>query len=362
MRRLIDEQPNNPLGWLGEAGVLWWEADAEYALFKDTSPLDALFEEDVRKVLETSEPLLDSKDPARKADGHFAAGMALGVHGQMELARGRYLKAYSDGKKAIKHLKKCVKLDPDYHDAYLGLGIFDYQTDRLPAVLKLPMLFVHRGDAQRGLARMRQAMERGRFSKDQAAGFLLTILIREGDNAGALELLARLRAEFPRSAYLRYREAVVLARAGDWERSQRTLFALLADAPADPSFERKELSIFCGLAGAHCFERPYAEEAERWLDRALAEKSSARWTSPLLFWRGLARDVLGRRADAVQDYTRALAVPDVRFAHEHARHCLSTACDREETLRALRELARAIPAGVARAGAGSSAVQKQRPR
>lgn len=341
VRGLLAAQPQNPMGYLAEAGLLWWQAEAEVNLFLESPQMSAVFEQDVQNAISLGERLADSKDPVREADGHFIAGMAWGLHGQAELQRGRWLKAYSDGKKAIRHLKKCVKTDPDYQDAYLGLGIFDYQTDRLPAALKLPMLFVHRGDAKRGIARIIQSMEKGRFARDQAGAFLLTIYVKEGDWDAALALLKRLREQFPQSPYFRYREASLLALRGDWEASYRNALELLDEAASQPDLlGRKQLSLFCGQVGAQCLDQTFTSAFVRWLDRALSESSSSRWASLLYLYRGVARDVLGQRVDAVHDYSKAVAAPDFPPAHEFARRCLGSACDREETLRMLRELAR----------------------
>lgn len=341
MRRLIEEQPANPLGYLGEAELLWWQGDAEYGLFKDSKTLEALFEADIAKAVKLADGLTDSPDPIRKADGHFVAGMALGLHGQAELLRGRWLKAYSDGKKAIKHLKKCMKLDPSNRDVLLGLGIFDYQTARLPLLLKAPMLFVHRGDAKRGIAYIQQAMERGRFSREQAGTFLLSIYLKEGDMESALALLKRLRRQFPTSSYFVFREAALRAEAGDMAGSFRDALELFERASADPGIlGRKQLSLFCALVGPQCLDETYTSAMVRWLDRALAEPEAARYRALLYLYRGVSRDVLGQRVDAVRDYSLAVAAPDFPPAHEYARHCLGSACDREEALRILRDLAR----------------------
>ncbi|MBI5245065.1 MAG: hypothetical protein HY922_15485 [Elusimicrobia bacterium] len=341
IRRLIADQPSNPLGYLGEAELLWWQADAEYGLFKDSKTLEALFEEDIARAVKLADGLLDSPDPIRKADGHFVAGMGLGLHGQAEVLRGRWMKAYSDGKKAIKHLKKCIKLDPGNQDVLLGLGIFDYQTARLPVLLKVPMFFVHRGDAKRGIAYIRQAMERGRFSREQAGTFLLSIYLKEGDMESALSLLKGLRRQFPGSSYFVFREAALLAESGDLKGSFRDAMELFERASADPAvLGRKQLSLFCALVGPQCLDETYASALVRWLDRALEEPEAAHYRALLYLYRGIARDVLGQRVDAVRDYSLSIGAPDVPPAHEYARRCLGSACDREETLRILKDLAR----------------------
>ena len=56
-----------------------------------------------------------------------------------------------------------------------------------------------RGDAARGIDRIRQAMERGRISQHQASSFLLSIYLQAGDDKRALPLLRMLRENFPTS-------------------------------------------------------------------------------------------------------------------------------------------------------------------
>jgi tetratricopeptide (TPR) repeat protein len=350
-RRFIEAEPDNPLGYFGDAGLIWWQADAEGGGLSDRPDLASAFEADTEKCLALAAAMIESPSEQERSDGHFILGMTLGLRGQAELIRGEWMRAYSDGKKAIKHLKKCVKIAPDYHDAYLGLGIFDYQTAKLPVALKLPMLFVHRGNAERGLSRIRQASEKGRFSRDQAATFLLTLLIREGRLSEALPLLSRLRRQFPGSPYFRFREAVLLDRAGDWEGSLRSMLALLDSVPGDPSLlGRKQRTLLCGVAGGKCLDKPFAEAASRWASRALGEKACSRWSSLLYLYRGLARDILGLRVDAVNDYSKAVSEPDVPPAHEAARLCLHSACDRDAVQDILKDLcAGTLPWGPARA-------------
>lgn len=341
MRKLIEEQPSNPLGYLGEAGLLWWQATAEFGLFKDTPALEAVFEKDVDAAVAAAKPLIDSDDPRSRADGYFASGMALGLHGQREIGRGRFLKAYFDGKKAVKHLKKCVKLDPDYHDAYLGLGVFDYQAASLPGVLKIPALIMIRGDAARGIDRIRQAMERGHISQHQAASFLLSIYLDAGDDKRALPLLRMLRESFPTSPYFVFREAVLLHRLGDREASLQDVSSLFERARTERELlGRKQLGLFCGTSGEDCFDAKSMESALAWLDLALAESAKAPWASMLHAYRGASWDILGRRALASADYHKALALPAFGPSHEYARRCLESPCDRKAVVGILKEAAR----------------------
>lgn len=344
LRRLIETDPESPFGYLFEAGAIWWQATTEYGLFKDTPTLEGLFERDVDAAISLSKTRFSSKDRAERADAYFVAGMALGVRGQWGLSRGRWMKAYFDGKKAVKYLRKCVKLAPDHHDAYLGLGIFDYQAAHLPGILKVSALMTVRGDAERGKARIRQAAENGRLVAQQAAVFLVSLLLEEGENAQALALLQGLRGDFPRSPYFSFLEVVLRHRLGDEEGSRKEAIALARRSAQDKELlQRKLLSLLCGPTGPKCLDDDGVRGALAWLDGALrAPKDRGEpphWRTLLYLYRGAAKDILGgQRPSAEGDYRKAMTLPDLAGARQWARHCLLTPCDREEVSRILKEM------------------------
>ncbi|HEX4047507.1 MAG TPA: hypothetical protein VH309_06715, partial [Elusimicrobiota bacterium] len=271
--KLIELEPDNPFGYLFEAGGIWWESSQEFGLFQDTPALQGLFEADVAAAQTKADAYIDSDDPQMRADGYFVSGMALGTLGQWRLMKGHWIDAYFAGKKAIKHLRKCVKLDPDYYDAYLGLGVFDYQAARLSGIAKLGFLLGVRGDEQRGLAEIRLAAGKSRYARRQASEFLLCIdLIDRRDFAASLSVLEKLRADFPQSPYYLFLEAQVRDRLGERSASQELGRRLYAQIAADPAaFEPKWLTLVCGLTGPDCLSQPDAEAALGWFDRALQD-------------------------------------------------------------------------------------------
>lgn len=348
-RRLIELQPDDPMGYLFEAGGIWWQSSQEYGLFKDTPTLQGLFEQDVEAAVRKARDYIDSADPSLRADGYFASGMALGTRGQWNVMKGRWIAAYWDGKKAVKHLNKCLKLDPQYHDAYLGLGLFDYQTARFSGVARLgAALGGMRGDEARGLERITRAAEKSRISRPQAAQLLASLYILDRhDYASALPLIQGLRASFPRSVYFTFLEALLRHRLGDWDGSLALGRELFEAAAADPAaFRRKELTLVCGLSGADCLNRTDTERVLAWtghaLDSAAKEKPSAFQTWVRLL-HAHALDLLGRREEAQSEYSRVTRLPDFDGARERARACLAKPCDRDALLNLLRERSRPAP-------------------
>lgn len=340
-RRIIELEPDNPFGYLFEAGAIWWQSSQEYDLFKSTPALQGLFEADIEAALRKADAYMDSKDPPMKADGYFASGMALGTRGQWKLLKGRHLDAYFDGKKAVKNLKRCLKLDDQYLDAYFGLGVFDYQAARLSSAVKLGLLFGMRGDEKRGLERIGLAMEGSRCAGRQAAEFLIHIyLVDRHDFARALVVVQRLRREFPSSPYFLFLEMLLRHRLGDWDGSVALGRELYKTVESDPAvFQSKWLTLVCGLSGPDCLAKPDMESALAWLDHALegiAPEKPGGLQALLWTFRGHVLETLGRRDEARGDYLRALSMPDIGDFHARARACLDAPCDREILLEALR--------------------------
>ena len=343
-RRLIEQEPDSPFGYLFEAGGIWWESSQEYGLFTDTPTLQGLFEEDVEAALRKSEAYMDSPDPRTRADGYFASGMALGTLGQWRLMKRRRMDAFFIAKKAVRHLKKCLKMDPDYADVRLGLGVFDYQAARLSGAMKLGILLGLHGNEKRGLEGINYAIDHARYSSHQAAELLSRIYIDDlHDYAKALSVVRRLRADFPESPYFTFLEVVLHHRLGDEDASLARARALQKQFESDPeSFRPKWLTLVCGLSGADCLGDDDARAALAWFDRALAatakEKPDA-FQTMLHLMRGHLLDVLGRREDAVAEFERLAALPAADFSRARASDCLESACDRADTLRFLRALA-----------------------
>ncbi len=350
-RKIVELEPDNPFGYLFESGGIWWQSFQEYGLFKDTPTLQGQFEQDVEAALRKSQPYMDSKNPQVRADGYFVSGMSLGTRGQWSLLKGKWFDAYFDGKKAIKHLKKCLKHDGQYNDAYLGLGIFDYQAAHLSGIAKLGLLLGVRGDEKRGLERITLAMEKGRYASRQAAGFLASIYLSDlHDDSRALPVVVRLRKEFPDSPYFLFLEILLRHRLGDWADSLALGRELHRRIEADPkAFRRKWLTIVCGLSGPECLAKDDLQRTLAWFDHALEDsekdkkipaKKPNTFRSLLSLLRAATLDALGRRDEAVTGYQKVLLLPPIGDSREIARACLAAPCGREELLKRLRDWSR----------------------
>ena len=63
----------------------------------------------------------------------------------------RWLKAHWHGRRGKNALLSLVEIDPDYNDAYLGLGIYHYYSAVLPKIVRtLSYVMGIRGDKESG--------------------------------------------------------------------------------------------------------------------------------------------------------------------------------------------------------------------
>ncbi len=342
-RKLIEAEPDSPFGYLFEAGGIWWESSQEYGLFTDTPTLQGLFEEDVDEAIHKADDWTRSRDPRQRADGYFVSGMALGTLGQWRLMKHRWIDAYFAGKKAVKQLRKCLKIDPAYYEADLGLGVFDYQSANLSGIAKLGILLGMRGDEVRGLHEIRMAADHSRYASRQAEEFLLSIyLLDKRDSRAALPWIERLQNDVPGSPYYVFLEALARFQIDDASGSRAAARRLFAAAQADPaSFRPKWLTLVCGLSGGACLAAEDARGALSWIDDALESDSGREpdaFQALLRFLRGQALEDLGRRDGALDEYRKVLDLPAFDFTRDRAAYCLDRPCGRDEQLRWLKSM------------------------
>lgn len=341
IRRWIRQSPEDPFGYLFEAGVLWWMISMDPVSFKADKTLKPRFLHDLKTALKLAQPGLRSPDKQVRADSHFITGLTLGIRSQWNLSNSRYLKAFFDGRKGKKFQKLCLEVDPDYADAFLGIGVFDYLAGRLPGVLAIGS-FLIRGDVDSGRRSLHKAMDEGRypFAGSQAASNLVSFYILYEDKFGsALEINRLLLRDFPDSPYFRFLDIMILERLGHRESSTekaRELYALGSRDLGILSYKR--MGILCGLQPSKCLKPDMLGRPIQWMTDALdkPDLNSAGFETILHLYRGVAFDILKRRREAVDDYRDVLAAPNIEDSHAVANQCLRKRCGRRTALKFLR--------------------------
>ena len=112
-----------------------------------------------------------------------------------ETVERRHLAALKDGNDAVDKHRAVIKLDPNYRDAEMTIGLYDYTVGALPLPTKIAVGFLgHRGSKKRGIATIERVAREGNWVKEDAKTLLIMLYKRENRFTEAVAL-GRMRRE-----------------------------------------------------------------------------------------------------------------------------------------------------------------------
>jgi len=215
------ERPDHPLGYLIEADILWWNIYCKWSERKYNTidawshprPADADDDADLAladKVASLAEASIAKSDTAEM---ELYAGLGYASRARLLGLRYEKLPVARAGVLARQHLLRCLQLDPNMADAYLGLGLYNYYVDTLSALAKILRFFmgIPGGDKREGLRQLEIASTKGELTPLEAR-FNMAKSLRNYDHdyARAEQAAAPLVTEYPRNC-------IFLLLAGDIE-------------------------------------------------------------------------------------------------------------------------------------------------
>ena len=178
----INKWPEHPMPYLVKAGY----ALERYRFHDDnTKEENRRFKEMVfnlnKKTIELAEKLLKVSSDDPDANYYLAAGY--GNMGRFYVINRQWWRAFWNGKKGFKLCEKVVSINPDYYDAYLGLGIFHYFTATLPKVVKILsfLLGAPDGDKDRGISEIKIVVKNSNLLSVEARRILFRMCYEEKD-------------------------------------------------------------------------------------------------------------------------------------------------------------------------------------
>jgi tetratricopeptide (TPR) repeat protein len=118
-----------------------------------------------------------------------------------EARSGNYLQALWTSNQMKSNLEDAVKLKPDFYDAYLGLGLYNFALSQIPSTLEWAANLVGiTADKELGLEYVSKATQKGKLSKIDAQYYLSQLYSRViVDNPSAKELLTNLVKRYPKN-------------------------------------------------------------------------------------------------------------------------------------------------------------------
>jgi len=176
--KLETARPEHPLGYLIEADVLWWNIYCKWSerkyntidAWSHSRPADADDEADLAladKVARLAEASIAKSDTAEM---ELYAGLGYASRARLLALRYQKIPVARAGVEARKHLLRCLELDPNMADAYLGLGLYNYYVDTLSALARILRFFmgIPGGDKREGLRQLEIASTKGELTQVEA--------------------------------------------------------------------------------------------------------------------------------------------------------------------------------------------------
>ena len=257
-------RPEHPLGYLLEAETLWWKiycksVERKYNTLDAWSHARAPEPEDdaylalADKIARLAEASIAKSDTAEM---ELYLGTSYGLRARLLGLRYEKMPTARAGVEARKHLLRCLELDPNMADAYMGLGVYNYLADALSAMAKVLRFFmgIPGGSKRVGLHQLEMAAANGEIMQTEAR-FNMAKNLRnyDLDYPRAAQAIAPLTSEFPKNP----------------------LFLLLAgDIAAKLGHNDEAAAHFRAAAAAPVEDHACAEQVQKLASEALAALSA----------------------------------------------------------------------------------------
>jgi len=246
------------------------------------------------------------------ADALFARGYATSLKTlYIGMVEKKYVTALHMASASRKDDDAVLKLDPNYIDCYLIVGVHDYVMGSLAFPLKVlaGLVGIH-GSKSKGMQELRRVGRDGIINSVSARTALAIFLRREGQYGQALEVIDGLAHQYPHNFLFALEQANLLKDSGQGMTAVEAYQSLLRRATApgnyypDPHLEM----AYYGLGEAARGQRHIQEAAN-----AYQSATTQATASPLMKRRahlaaGEMFDLLGQRAQAKQQYDDVLAL------------------------------------------------------
>ena len=201
-----------------------------------------------------------------------------------------------------------LKLDPDYADAELVVGVYQYVVGALPLPFKFLIGFAGiTGSKQKGFTLLMDDGNRGVITGVEARTVTALFLRRESRYKDAIQVVLALKAQYPHDYLFALEEANLRKDDGQGMAAVGSYREILVNA-AKPGYyasARLELTYF-GLGDAQRGQHHYREAAEAYEKTAFTPNVSPELKIRSLLSAGQCRDLNHERELARRDYQMAI--------------------------------------------------------
>ena len=266
-------------------------------------------------------------DNPNNANAYFARGYARGMHAAfITLVDHSYVAAARQGLASRNDSEQALKIDPNYADAKMAIGIQQFAVASLPRILRIMIGITGvTGNKEKGLDLLRESAAHGLVTNIESRTALSLFLRHDARYPEALAVEHGLAVEYPRDYLFRLEEANLTKDKGDGPGAIAAYKKVLEDSQKPNYFIDPRLQMaYFGLADTQRGQNLITEAAENYLNAAAQPKCSDWLRRRAQLNAGQMYDLLHQRDKAIEQYNQASAGGGDQSQADAARRYLKT--------------------------------------
>jgi tetratricopeptide (TPR) repeat protein len=324
---LIRQDENNPDYWSGLASTILTKILFQQQKFNTESfteatiggkdskdAVDSLDEKKLRNAVETAIQKANAILNKNPNDVHalYSLGVANATLAGFEgLAHHSYIAAHSKANAARGYHQRVLKLDPNFVDAWLSIGIYDYGVGVIPRRWKFILgMFGISGNKEDGIQDLENVAARGDRATTDAKLFLIVIYEREHRLEDALRTVNELHEKYPRNFQLEMSKANIYRKMKNWDQADQVYGNIIAKIQAkQDGYDRlREERVYYERGKSNVFGSKTNDAISAFNHVVSASKATANEKADSYVWLGRIFDSINDRTKAVEQYNAVLAL------------------------------------------------------
>ncbi len=230
-----------------------------------------------------------------------------------------YLKAASEIKDGNNHLQFVLEKDPNYHDAAMGLGVYNYLASFIPRKLQfLTSILGFEGDRDLGKKYLLQASEKGTYTSSEAKFYLTILSWREEKYPDAENYANQLKNKYPQSPVVWMLQGGLLSQQDKMNEAIEAYEKSLEYNKGKDS-EIIFRSAYGALSTAY-FRTNVFDKSADYGKKFITYLTKDENMNNRLYSIGVSLELMGRRDEALEYYRKAKT--DVKDDNEWEKHWL----------------------------------------
>jgi tetratricopeptide (TPR) repeat protein len=286
---------------------------------------DQEFQDSINRALALCEARLQANP--NDVQALYAQGVSYGLRGNYHfLVRKAYADALRDATAARKAHNRVTELDPNFDDARLVQGVYDYVLGSLsPAWRMLGFFAGFRGDRERGIETLKQVAKSGRANRVDAEILLCAVYRRERRAKDAVPLLSDLIRRFPENFLVRLELVQMYGDLGEKDKALAVIREVdRLKREKTPGYDRLALEKLRYTRGNLLFWYNDLDLALEDLKAVTANPSAVDLNTNVYAWlrTGQIYDLQKKRDDAKKAYLQTVAIAPTSDAATSAQNYL----------------------------------------